>query len=234
MGLNNRRIRSGIPGSTSILSYLQFRRRIRITSTKYADYYLRYKNLKIVHLYAFVNKSPSLVHIQTQTVLECTLLFQNAEPVKYASKRWNLLSPLTRPLLVVPFQPATHALCLLLTINYCTLQLFPEKKFRGLRPNFHIHVSASHLYISRIGPHILLQQNRQTDRGNIPHPSQCLVSVFGGLATWGKPEPARITCQTQAPRTGAKIRGEGGVICGLIYLMNGWKEIRPIQNEGSQ
>jgi hypothetical protein len=33
---------------------------------------------------------------------------------------------------------------------------------------FHIHhVSVSDLYISRIGPHVLLQQNRQTDPGNI-------------------------------------------------------------------
>ncbi len=31
----------------------------------------------------------------------------------------------------------------------------------------HIHVSVSDLYIPRIGPHIFLQQNRQTSRGNI-------------------------------------------------------------------
>ncbi len=34
-------------------------------------------------------------------------------------------------------------------------------------PNFNIHMSVSNLYIPRIGPHIFLQQNRQTDRGNI-------------------------------------------------------------------
>jgi hypothetical protein len=33
-------------------------------------------------------------------------------------------------------------------------------------PNFHIHVSVSDLHIPRIGPHIFLQQNRQTDPGN--------------------------------------------------------------------
>ncbi len=38
---------------------------------------------------------------------------------------------------------------------------------RGLSPNFHIHVSVSDLYTPRIGPHIFLQQKRQTDRGNI-------------------------------------------------------------------
>jgi len=32
---------------------------------------------------------------------------------------------------------------------------------------FHIHVSVSDLYIPRIGPHIFLQQNRQTNRGNV-------------------------------------------------------------------
>ncbi len=36
-------------------------------------------------------------------------------------------------------------------------------ELRGLGPNFHIHVSVSDLYIPRIGPHISLQQNRQTD-----------------------------------------------------------------------
>jgi hypothetical protein len=49
-----------------------------------------------------------------------------------------------------------------------------------------------------------------------------------------KPEPARISRQTQAPRKAAKDRGEGGVIRGLIYLINGLIETSPIQNEGSQ
>jgi hypothetical protein len=47
------------------------------------------------------------------------------------------------------------------------LYRFPEKELRGLSPNFHIRVSLSDLYIPRIGPHIFLQQNRQTDPGNI-------------------------------------------------------------------
>ncbi len=38
---------------------------------------------------------------------------------------------------------------------------------RGLSPIFDIHVSVSDLYFPRIGPHISLQQNRQTDPGNI-------------------------------------------------------------------
>jgi hypothetical protein len=40
-------------------------------------------------------------------------------------------------------------------------------ELRGLSPNFHIHLSVSNLYIPRISPHISLQQNRQTDPGNI-------------------------------------------------------------------
>jgi hypothetical protein len=51
--------------------------------------------------------------------------------------------------------------------NENPIYVFPEKELRGLSPNFHIHVSVTDLYISRIGPHIFLQQNRQTHRGNI-------------------------------------------------------------------
>jgi hypothetical protein len=42
------------------------------------------------------------------------------------------------------------------------IYVFPDKKLRGLSPNFHIHVSVSDLD----GPPIFLQQNRQTDCGN--------------------------------------------------------------------
>jgi hypothetical protein len=37
----------------------------------------------------------------------------------------------------------------------------------SLRPNCHIHVSVNVLYIPRIGPHISLQQNRQTGPRNL-------------------------------------------------------------------
>jgi hypothetical protein len=32
------------------------------------------------------------------------------------------------------------------------LYMFPEKEFRGISPNSHIHVAVSDLYIPRIGP----------------------------------------------------------------------------------
>jgi hypothetical protein len=47
------------------------------------------------------------------------------------------------------------------------MHVFPEKKLLGISPNLHIHVSVSDLYIPRIHPHIFLQQNRQTDGGNL-------------------------------------------------------------------
>ncbi len=47
------------------------------------------------------------------------------------------------------------------------INVFPEKELCGLSFNFHIHVSVSNLYIPKIGSHIFLQQNRQTDCGNI-------------------------------------------------------------------
>jgi hypothetical protein len=49
--------------------------------------------------------------------------------------------------------------------NENPIYVFPEKELRNLSPNFHIHVSVSDLNIPRIGPHIFLQQNRQTDHG---------------------------------------------------------------------
>jgi hypothetical protein len=37
-------------------------------------------------------------------------------------------------------------------------QIFPEKEYRGLSPNFHIHVSESDLYIPTIGIPIWLEE----------------------------------------------------------------------------
>ncbi len=41
-----------------------------------------------------------------------------------------------------------------------SINVLPEKKLRGLSPNFHIHVSVSDLYIPAIGPPFFFQQNR--------------------------------------------------------------------------
>ncbi len=51
------------------------------------------------------------------------------------------------------------------TLYQNSKQIFSEMKLRGLVPNFLIHVSVSALYIRTIGQPILLQQNRQADRG---------------------------------------------------------------------
>ncbi len=45
-------------------------------------------------------------------------------------------------------------------------QIFPEKKLRGLGPNFHFNVSVSDLYIPTVGLPILLQERMWTYSGN--------------------------------------------------------------------
>ncbi len=53
---------------------------------------------------------------------------------------------------------------------HCTenpIYLIPAIKLRGLIPNTYIHVSVINIYIPRNGLPIWLQQNRQTDPGNI-------------------------------------------------------------------
>jgi hypothetical protein len=46
-------------------------------------------------------------------------------------------------------------------------QILPGNELRGLRRNFHIHMSVSDLYIPRIGLPILLQENMWADSRNI-------------------------------------------------------------------
>ncbi len=45
-------------------------------------------------------------------------------------------------------------------------QIFPEKEYRGLSPNFHIHVSVNELYIPTMELPFLLEEIC-TDPGNI-------------------------------------------------------------------
>jgi hypothetical protein len=52
------------------------------------------------------------------------------------------------------------------TARKIPIYVFHFWELRGLSPNFLIYVSVSDLYIQRIGPHIFLQHNRQTDHGN--------------------------------------------------------------------
>jgi hypothetical protein len=37
-------------------------------------------------------------------------------------------------------------------------QIFPEKQYRGLKPNFQVHVSVSELYITTMGLPLLLEE----------------------------------------------------------------------------
>jgi hypothetical protein len=63
------------------------------------------------------------------------------------------------------YQPNAGIVCLHCKENPIYIFLFWE--LRGLSPNFNIHLSVSDLFIPRIRPHIWLQQNRQTEPGNI-------------------------------------------------------------------
>ncbi len=42
-------------------------------------------------------------------------------------------------------------------------QIFSEKEYRGLSPNFHIHVSVSELYIPTMGVPVLLEEIQYVD-----------------------------------------------------------------------
>ncbi len=57
------------------------------------------------------------------------------------------------------------------------------RKGRGLSLNFLNHVSVSDLYFPRIGPPIFLQQNRQTNRGNIEIAYKRMNVEIGAEAT---------------------------------------------------
>ncbi len=78
------------------------------------------------------------------------------------------------------FEPETFCV---LHCNENPIYVFPEKELRRLSPNFHIHVSVSDLYIPRIDLHIFLQQNWQTDCGNI-HINRSETHECGNL-DWG-------------------------------------------------
>jgi hypothetical protein len=50
-------------------------------------------------------------------------------------------------------------------------QIFPEKEYRGLSPNFHIHVSVRELYITMMSLPFLLEEKMWTDPGNTVYKS---------------------------------------------------------------
>ncbi len=67
--------------------------------------------------------------------------------------------------------------------NKNPIYVFSETELRGLSPNFHIYMYMSDSYIPRIGPHIFMQQNRQTDRGNIKIVHRRMTVEIGTEAT---------------------------------------------------
>ncbi len=74
-----------------------------------------------------------------------------------------------------------------------------------------------------------------------PHPSvppltrQVIWRVFSGGFSRGDPRSAELRRQNDPPAVqDGKIKGEGGVICGLIELINGLIVFRQIQTEDGQ
>jgi hypothetical protein len=73
-----------------------------------------------------------------------------------------------------------------------------------------------------------------------PHPSvlpparQVRWRVFSAGFPRGEPRPAEWRRQNDPPFRMAKITGEGGVICGLIKLINGLIVFPQIQTEDGQ
>ncbi len=86
--------------------------------------------------------------------------------------RWNCSGQLLPPPLPAGKGEWPHC-------NKNPIYVFLFWELRGLSPNFHIHVSVSHLYIPRIGPHkYFLQPNRQIDRGNRSQTHECCRTIL--------------------------------------------------------
>jgi hypothetical protein len=104
-------------------------------------------------------KSISNVHI-----LYCIYICRSFLPIFNANLHCIHLK------LLAAKQPVRPSFVLMPVWKHCVLHctenriyVFPEKELH----NSYIHVSVRYLYIPRMGPHIWLQQNRQTDSGNI-------------------------------------------------------------------
>ena len=110
------------------------------------------------------------------------LLINGMYEEKTLSAIFTVLEPSTKKRFANTERPYCTAYCFV--TNYCndkilstlivplhcngnSVYVFLFWELRGPSPNFHIHVSVSDLNIPGIGPHIWLQQNRQTDPGNI-------------------------------------------------------------------
>jgi hypothetical protein len=94
------------------------------------------------------------------------LVWGKCRPLLFPSYRYSC-SRICYVVLLINIERPFHLLYACLLCKEISIYVFPGKELLGLSPNFHIHVSVSDLYIPTIGPPIFLQQDRQTDRGNI-------------------------------------------------------------------
>jgi hypothetical protein len=100
------------------------------------------------------------------------------------------------------------------------VRVFSEKELCGLSPNFHIRVSVSNLYISRIGPHIFLRMRsslvRMTEycmkkKRKIPPPKKIFFSPCSRI---GRPIMGIYKSFTDTWKLGLRLRNSfSGNIC---------------------
>jgi hypothetical protein len=91
-------------------------------------------------------------------------------PIDCISIKFPFVCLTQNPNYITPHPPVTTVFFMASPKLHCKenpIYVFLFWELRGLRPNFHIHVSLSDLYTLRISPHISLQQNRQPDPRNI-------------------------------------------------------------------
>ncbi len=88
-------------------------------------------------------------------------------------------------------------------------QIFPEKEYRGLSPNFHIHVSVSELYIPTMGlpsHHIILRCEAPASLANLlrllPFPDEgrrspgCIAGPTTLKTSWPLPSSSALTADS--------------------------------------
>ncbi len=74
------------------------------------------------------------------------------------SKLLHLLQLVRVPQLITPFLFTSLWGALQRQNAENVKQIFPEKEYRGLSPNLHIHLSVSELYIPTMGLPVLLEE----------------------------------------------------------------------------
>ncbi len=132
-----------------------------------------------------------------------------------------------RSLFLLPYreQPSPQVLN---TIKRCSVQ-----RRERIKKNMAQKSSKFGEIIKKLQP--LKKMSQTKPHPSVPPPThQVSWRVFSPGFPRGEPRPAELRRQNDPPFRMAKIRGEGGVICGLIQLINGLIVFCQIQTEDGQ